>query len=730
MRFRTKTILGVALIEIALLAVLVGSALSVLRESNEVELTRRVQLGGKLIAVAAKDAVISQDLATLDSLVSEAMASGQIEYVRIIDASGQVLAQQGDAKVLGRSFHKEANIAQVNDGIFDESTPVIAGGIHHGAVQIGVSTAPLSLLLASAWRWAASIAGFELLLVALFSWLLGSYLARQLVALRKASYRFASGDLAYRVPVKGNDELAQTALAFNSMAEQLGESREILRAESEMRLDAQQSAEKSDKLLREAVSSIAQGFTIYDESDRLMLCNEAYLSFYETSRDLIVPGKTFEEIVRRGAERGQYNAAIGRVDEWVRHRVEQHQRADGEAIEQRLDDGRWLLIVEQRTPSGYIVGNRLDITSRRMAEARVFEHSAHLRGIFDLSPDGFISFDSTHCVKYVSPTFSRMVGIAAEDVMGLDEREFSDRLSQVCLPSASFKGIAALRDLNQSGLTSVSTAAVGREQRQKIELADASQRVIEVGLHESPGESVTQILFLHDITRETEVDRMKSEFLSTAAHELRTPMASIYGFAEVLLTQEFDEASRKEFLTIIHKQAELLSSILNELLDLARIEARRGQDFVFKEIQVQALVEDVVRGFKLPAGRTVPRQIAPALPLIILADHKKVQQAILNVLSNAYKYSPLGGEVSIIVEPRGSQVAVRIVDQGMGLTPEQLKRVGERFYRADASGQVPGTGLGMSIVKEIVDIHRGCVEIESQLGQGTAVTLLFPVSPA
>ena len=726
MRFRTKTILGVALIELALLAILIGSALSVLRASNEAELTRRVQLGSKLLAVAAKDAMISQDLATLDSLVTEAMASGQIDFVRILDASGVVLAQQGAASLLHRPFHQETRLGDVKDGIFDVSTSVMAGGIRQGEVQIGVSTAPLSIILNSARQWALSIAGLELLLVALFSWLLGSYLARQLVALRSASFRFAAGDFAHRVPVKGSDELAQTALAFNRMAQQIGDNQAVLKEESLKRLAAQQDAEKSDQLLREAVSSIALGFTIYDEKDRLMLCNEAYLNFYETSRDLIVPGNTFEEIVRRGAERGQYSAAIGNVDAWVKQRVAQHQRADGEVIEQKLGDGRWLMIVEQRTPNGYIVGNRIDITARRMAEARVREHSEQLRGIFALSPDGFISFDSSQCVKYVSPAFSRMVGIAASEVMGLDELEFSKRLSRVCLPQASFQGVAALRAMNQNRTTSESGQSSGNDQRQKIELADASKRVIEVGLRESAGESVTQILYLHDISRETEVDHMKSEFLSTAAHELRTPMASIYGFSEVLLSQDFDEESRKEFLTIIFKQSELMASILNELLDLARIEARRGKDFVFKKAQLQALVMEVVNGFKLPAGRLAPRLIMPAAPLMILADHKKIQQAILNVLSNAYKYSSMDGEVSIVVESRAPWVTVSLVDQGIGLTPAQLLRIGERFYRADTSGKVPGTGLGMSIVKEIVDIHRGRVEIQSEAGQGTSVALLFP----
>ena len=234
---------------------------------------------------------------------------------------------------------------------------------------------------------------------------------------------------------------------------------------------------------------------------------------------------------------------------------------------------------------------------------------------------------------------------------------------------------------------------------------------------------------------------MKSEFLSTAAHELRTPMASIYGFAEVLMSENFDEANRQEFLAIIYRQSELMAYILNELLDLARIEARRGTDFVFEAVDVQSLIEEVAREFRLPEGRCAPVLGPPAGLLTIWADRRKAQQAILNVLSNAYKYSASGGAVDISWQARspglGSElktasprpmVAICISDHGIGLAPEQVRRVGERFYRADTSGTVLGTGLGMSIVKEIIELHHGTVEIESEPGQGTSVTLLFPSS--
>ncbi|HLO62157.1 MAG TPA: PAS-domain containing protein [Azonexus sp.] len=146
---------------------------------------------------------------------------------------------------------------------------------------------------------------------------------------------------------------------------------------------AEQEAMRANTLFQEAVANIAIGFAIYDEQDRLVACNDAYRDLYATSRDLIVPGASFADIVRQGAQRGQYKDASDNIDAWVEARVRQHLAADGSYAEQRLDDGRWLLIIEHRTPSGYIVGNRIDITARKSAELELEQHRLHLEELVD-----------------------------------------------------------------------------------------------------------------------------------------------------------------------------------------------------------------------------------------------------------------------------------------------------------------------------------------------------------
>jgi signal transduction histidine kinase len=365
--------------------------------------------------------------------------------------------------------------------------------------------------------------------------------------------------------------------------------------------------------------------------------------------------------------------------------------------------------------------------------ASLQDRTEQLNAIFDLSPDGFVSFDALRHVKYASPAFFRMTGLDSANILGLDETVFSARLARICLDPAGFPGLATLKDELVANNPLASDGPASTRRRQLIELAVPGNHVLEVSLRLSQAETVSQILYFREVTHETEVDRMKSEFLSHAAHELRTPMASIYGYAEILMAQRFSEEEQIEFLGIIHRQCGLMIAIINELLDLARIDDRRGKDFKFASIDAGQLVREVTADFGIPAGQQAVVLDTPIQPCWVRADPAKLMQAVRNILSNAYKYSPSGGAVTISVVQVNTRpnapVGIRVTDHGLGMTSEQTARVCDRFYRVDTSGNIPGTGLGMSIVKEIMELHGGQVEIQSQLGAGTSVTLwLTPAS--
>ncbi|HCI13749.1 MAG: hypothetical protein A2063_00025 [Gallionellales bacterium GWA2_60_142] len=387
----------------------------------------------------------------------------------------------------------------------------------------------------------------------------------------------------------------------------------------------------------------------------------------------------------------------------------------------RCKDGqyKWVLnrgVIANRAADGTplrVIGTFADIDRVKTVDEQLKSRERQLQEILSFSPEGVLVFSLTNELTFYNQRLLSLFGI---------ELEPGERLSTI----AFMEKIGAQLDLSDSsGLF----GGFGGAEEGTLRLA-RPLRIVKWEARQLDDPVLRHILFFRDVTRETEVDRLKSEFLATAAHELRTPLSSIYGFVELLLTRELGEADRREFLGIVYEQTQGLIQMLGELLDLARIEARVGRDFKLREQELWPVVRRVVTDFNIPGDtRKIRVKLSRRSPLVVL-DADKIGQALLNVLSNAHKYSAGKGEVAIESvqrkEDKASWIGIRVRDRGIGMTEEQLGRVFERFYRADNSGQIPGTGLGMSLVKEIMQIHGGPVEVVSEFGKGTDVTLWFP----
>ncbi len=372
----------------------------------------------------------------------------------------------------------------------------------------------------------------------------------------------------------------------------------------------------------------------------------------------------------------------------------------------------------------HFVGILNDIGYRKQAEQELITWSMRLDALTTMSEDGLVTFDDHGILSYVNEAFTSLTGLATVELRGLAFDEFDRVLARQCADTGTpLRRVAEdFDEVRELGYINNRETTIHLQHPQKRTL----MRRVQKGSH-----GTSLLLYLQDITKACEVDELKSEFLATAAHELRTPMASVLGYAELLLLRTYDAEKSRELLEIIVRQSRRVNELLNELLDLARIEARRGKDFKIGRIDVHALLQEVVVGLKVTDVRSLPAISSPTDQRWIRADRSKLAQALNNVISNAYKYSPEGGTVDIDLVPPISDRAllgIRITDHGMGMTPEQLTRICERFYRADTSGQIPGTGLGMSIVKEIIELHGGQLEVASKVGAGTTVTLWLPAS--
>jgi len=227
---------------------------------------------------------------------------------------------------------------------------------------------------------------------------------------------------------------------------------------------------------------------------------------------------------------------------------------------------------------------------------------------------------------------------------------------------------------------------------------------------------------------EAELRRRQDAFVATAAHELRTPMTSILGFVELLIQRELPPERQRQYLERVHRQCQVLMALTQNMLDLASLDAQRGRDFVLQRLELGTWLREIADDFAAPDQRAEPRlAVDPGLtPAWVQADPLRLRQVMTNLLSNAYKYSPDGGEVRLTLAGSEAALCIEVRDAGLGMTPEQLSHINERFYRADRSSGIPGTGLGMSVVSEIVALHGGTLAVESQPGHGTTVRVTLP----
>jgi PAS domain S-box-containing protein len=364
------------------------------------------------------------------------------------------------------------------------------------------------------------------------------------------------------------------------------------------------------------------------------------------------------------------------------------------------------------------IGIVSDVTARVRAEQAIAERSAQLDAIFSLSPDGFVLFDANGEMMFANPAFERMTCLQwKQDGRQMTQAELETSLAELCHPDHPLPAL----DGQDDDLTPWQARLVLTRPQHRVVQAQSRRNIA------GRGET---ILYFRDVTHEDEVDRMKSEFLASAAHELRTPMVSIFGFTELLLKRQFTDERRADMLATIHRQSGLLVKMINELLDLARIESRRGLDLHIDQHPLSELVQNSVKGLmRKDNERQVSIHRLPDVPVLI--DPEKMQLALSNLLSNAFKYSPQGGEVTlsarVTVQKDREYAVLEVSDRGIGMTPEQLACAFERFYRADTTGNIPGTGLGLSLVKEVAELHNGHVELESELGRGTQARLYIPM---
>lgn len=350
--------------------------------------------------------------------------------------------------------------------------------------------------------------------------------------------------------------------------------------------------------------------------------------------------------------------------------------------------------------------------------------SANLQAIVESIADGVIVANNNNIIEMANMPACKILDIPREQLLGKSINELLGLYGQF--------GESWLATMENWARNAGST-------RRGTYLAD--QLSIEekfISLHLSPilsdGSFFGTVSIFRDITREVELDRLKSEFVSTVSHELRTPMTSIKGYADLMIMGAAGAMTEPQmrYLQVIKNNADRLHNLVNDLLDISRIETGKTT-LDLRPLDVPQLIHESIEHLQ---GRIqhenkhlqLNTDIAPGLPLVN-ADHARVIQILTNLLDNAFNYTPVNGQISIQVQAKTNYVYISVTDTGIGIAEENQDKIFDRFFRSeDADVQkVAGTGLGLSIVRSLVEMHGGQLRLTSQIGHGSTFTFNLPI---
>ena len=328
--------------------------------------------------------------------------------------------------------------------------------------------------------------------------------------------------------------------------------------------------------------------------------------------------------------------------------------------------------------------------------------------------EGVLIINAQGLIEFVSPVLGDMLSVRYEDVFGKTLME-------------AFRSAELQKILTEFKRT-------GENITREITLDMAEVVILNVSVsavHGYPQEDKTMIVF-HDVTRLKKLEKVKEDFVANVTHEIRTPLTAIIGYLETIKNGaivNIDET--KKFVDIILNQAERLNRLVEDLLTLSHIELKELK-FNFENVSINAAITNVISLVEAKAKEkkiTIHNNVRENFPMI-RADKDKLTQIFVNILDNAVKFTPESGRITIVAKEADAYTAVSISDTGIGVPRDEIQRLGERFYRVDRSRSrdLGGTGLGLSIVKHLMIAHGGRMEIESELGRGTTVFLLFPLA--
>jgi PAS domain S-box-containing protein len=560
------------------------------------------------------------------------------------------------------------------------------------------------------------------LVVGFVIFLVTNQLTRPLDLLAKASARIAAGNLEQAILLGGDDEVSRLGDAFEKMRvglkDRLDDLSLLLRVGQEVSA-ALDLASGMPPLLEgalqatDALVSRVVMLSVTGEPQVVMGRGETIDGLSVLDRALGLNARDVDRpLVIENLSRARSLAESGDLPEGIQAAVALPVRGKGRTVAVM-----WVGYPEPRRfkPTEIdLLSTLANQTAVLVENARLFQMAEggrrRLAAILASTSDAVLVTDRDNHLLLLNP--------AAEQVLGLKASEVMDRdIGEVPLDPALIRILTEPMERTDSLVDEVSLS----DRRTFYAIASKIQS--------AEAERIGRVVVMRDVTHFKELDEMKSEFVSTVSHDLRTPLTFMRGYASMLpMVGELNE-KQQEYMEKILTGVEQMGTLVEDLLNLGRIEAGVGLEE--KPCHIGALVVEAVESMRTRAaakGLVVNMKSSDPAP-VILGDVTLLRQAVANLVDNAIKYTPTGGTVSVGLSATEDEVLISVTDTGIGIAPEDQVRLFEKFYRVrrQETKEVQGTGLGLAIVKSIIERHGGRVRVDSVLNQGSTFTIELPV---
>ncbi|WP_300672353.1 PAS domain S-box protein [Desulfoluna sp.] len=665
MSFRTKTILGIALIEAVLLFIIILNSLTFLQRTNEEALEQYAHSTARIFAAMARDSLLASDLASLESYCQAILKSPGLKFARIISTSDGVLAATGDEQALAKPFVADRQVTDITDGTFEVTAEISESGYEFGRVEISIATDRLQGLINKARYRVLTLAGIEMILTALFSYVLGYFLTRQVGRLSIASTRIALGEFGYQIPVSGKDEIASASRTFNHMSTALKESyTDIQSALAEAKRN-KHASEESEASMRAVLEGVVDAVITIDTEGLILSFNPAAEKIFGHRAEGVL-GKNVA-ILMPEPHHSRHNRYLQRYLESGENKIIGIGR-EMEAI--RQDGGRFPI---ELSVSQVNLGTKIlftgiirDITERKKAEKELKGYREDLEQ------------------KVAKKTTELQMA--------------QEKLVQRAIESGRAELSAMVLHNIGNAVTPLKIQVEGMQHTELEQISDLFSKAYQ--------DLRAQVGNLDDYIQEGKRGQQVFDYLGTLGESLQRHVSSQ--------------------LSMVMKM-EIALNYISEIISLQQAYAA-GKQEIQEMVDLNRVLEDAlqVQGNLLSKqGIAVHKELSPKLPRVQI-DRSRLLQVVVNLLKNAsdsiMEQNASNQRITLRSGLEGPSLFMEVLDTGIGIEPARQQKIFELGNSSKGT-----SGFGLYYCRLFIEEHNGTIAVTSSgRGQGACIRMTLP----